>query len=117
MTLANRLPQGDFCISCGIAGAKLRRCTKERLCSACRQSPIYKILSLKQVLAQTELTEECVEDIQIGWTINPVCPKFPKQKIYREVDVLLRQLTLEGKNVDDGESPIVAQNEARSGYR
>ena len=84
------------CISCRREGVRLRRCTNERLCVACRQSLEFKIWTLKHLLSKTALTEECVEDLQVGWTVNPRDPRFSRQKIYREKDVLARVRQLHG---------------------
>ena len=40
------------------------------------------------------LLEDDILDIQAGHTVNPVNPKFPPQKIYKERHVLAREAAL-----------------------
>lgn len=86
-----------LCEDCGSAGAKLRRCTAERLCGACRSKPVHHIWTMAMIRRRTILVAEDVCDIAIGETLNPVDPRFQKQKIYRESDVLAREVEVKAK--------------------
>ena len=85
------------CAECGAPRCALRRCTAQRLCAVCRQRPEHKIWTLRRVEERTHLTEDVVADLQVGWTVNPRDPRFARQKIYFEKDVLMRVCQLEGK--------------------
>lgn len=78
------------CIGCAMCPAKLRRCTQQYLCSMCRQSPEYKILSSTQLQKRFGLSDDLVDDLQVGWIVNSVNPSFARQRVYFEKDVLMR---------------------------
>lgn len=77
------------CQECGAPEARLRRCTRERLCEACRVAPQYRILSEAQVLRSAPLTRTDLEALVLGTRSNARNPRFSRERIYRWLDVLL----------------------------
>ena len=82
--------QRQACIGCHACPVKLRRCTQQYLCYRCRQAPEYKILSSTQLHNRFALSDDLVDDLQIGWIMNSVHPSFARQRVYFEKDVLKR---------------------------
>ena len=75
------------CTSCGAEGARIRHCTKERLCERCRAAPEHKLMRASQVRAVTGLPEAEFLHLKAGTVVNPVNPKFPRLSVFYWKDV------------------------------
>ena len=53
-------------------------------------------MTRSQVVKYTKLTEDMIDDLIVGYVVNPINPKFTKQKIYMEKDILYREITSYG---------------------
>jgi hypothetical protein len=70
------------CEGCGSPGARLRKCTRQRLCSRCRSSPAYKVLTGSEVRRLTGLEESEFFFLRTGTVVNPVHPGFRRVNVY-----------------------------------
>lgn len=69
--------------------ASLRRCTKQRLCPQCRVSPEFRIVTRSQILKDTELSPEEIDDnlFSVGTIKNSYHPAFARSRVYLWKDV------------------------------
>lgn len=82
------------------AEAQLRRCTRQRLCAACRLRPEFKILRASAVRAATGLPESAFLHLRAGLAGNVVNPRFGRDGVYFWRDVALLCVDL-GREVPD----------------
>jgi len=75
---------------CTISGARLRRCTGERLCISCRQKDDYAIISETYLTTQVPWLPRSLWPAPAGDVVNSRHPGFARQRVYRWADVLAR---------------------------
>jgi hypothetical protein len=77
----------SLCEGCGGPEARLRRCTRQRLCALCRARPEHKILTGAEVRRATGLEERDFLFLRAGSVVNPRSAGFPRLGVYFWKDV------------------------------
>lgn len=81
------MSETSACEACGAPGARLRRCTRQRLCERCRGSPEQKILTGFEVRRATGLEERDFLFLRAGSIANPRHAGFRRLNVYFWKDV------------------------------
>jgi hypothetical protein len=78
------------CQACGAPGARVRRCTKQRLCPTCRTSPEHRVITgaeLRRKLSELDPAE--LLPLRAGFIPNPKHCAFARMPVYFWKDLAL----------------------------